>query len=84
VLHVLLVAAIAYLLVRVWRGADWVSGSGWALLAATVTATWMLSWYTLWALPFAAVARDRRLVAAVLLVQGLYLVHRAVPLLVPA
>jgi glycosyl transferase family 87 len=84
VLHVLLALAVIYLLVRVWRGADWISGAGWALLAATVTATWLLSWYMLWALPFGAVARDRRLVAAVLLVQGLYLVHRGVPLLVPS
>jgi hypothetical protein len=80
--HVALAAAIAYLLVRVWRGADWLSGAGWALMAAALTTTWLLSWYMLWALPFGAVGRDRRLMVAVLLVQALYLVHRAAPLLV--
>jgi hypothetical protein len=78
--HVALAAAVAYLLVRVWRGADWLSGAGWALMAAAVTTTWLLSWYTLW--PFAAVGRDRRLLVAVLLVQALYLVHRSAPLMV--
>jgi alpha-1,6-mannosyltransferase len=81
-LHVILGLAVVYLLVRVWRGADWLSGAGWALLVAALTTTWMLSWYMLWPLPFAAVARDRRLIAFVLLVQALYLVHRAGPLLV--
>jgi alpha-1,6-mannosyltransferase len=81
-LHVLLGLAVAYLLVRVWRGADWLAGAGWALLVAALTTTWMLSWYTLWALPFGAVARDRRLIAAVLLLQALYLLHRAVPFVV--
>jgi hypothetical protein len=80
--HVALAAAVAYLLVRVWRGADWLSGAGWALMAAAITTTWLLSWYTLWALPFAAVGRDRRLLVAVLVVQALYLVHRSAPLMV--
>jgi hypothetical protein len=82
VMHVLLVAAIVYLVARVWRGADWVSGAGWALLATAVLTTWLLAWYTLWALPFAAVGRDRRLLAAVLFIQGLYIAHRTIPLLV--
>jgi hypothetical protein len=81
-LHLLLVAAVIYLLVRVWRGADWLSGAGWALLATAVLTTWMLVWYTLWALPLAVIARDRRLVAATLVVQVLYLVHRLPPALV--
>jgi len=79
-LHVALAGALVYLLVRVWRGADWLTGAGWALLATAVATTWMLSWYTLWALPFAALTRDRRLLAAVLLIQGLYLAHRLGPL----
>jgi alpha-1,6-mannosyltransferase len=83
-MHVLLAGAVIYLLVRVWRGADWLSGAGWALLAAALATTWMLSWYMLWPLPFAAVARDRRLIAAVFLIQALYLLHRVGPLLVPA
>jgi hypothetical protein len=80
VLHLLLAAAVVYLLVRVWRGADWLSGAGWALLAAAVLTTWMLIWYTLWALPIAILARDRRLIVATLVVQALYLIHRLPPL----
>lgn len=80
VTHVLLAAALVYLLVRVWRGADWIVGAGWGLLATAVATTWMLSWYTLWALPFATLTRDRRLLVAVLLIQGLYIAHRLGPL----
>jgi hypothetical protein len=80
VMHVLLVAALVYLLVRVWRGADWVVAAGWGLLATAVATTWMLSWYTLWALPFAALTRDRRLLVAVLAIQVLYIAHRLGPL----
>ena len=80
VLHVLLLAALVYLLVRVWRGADWLVAAGWGLLATAVATTWMLSWYTLWALPFATLTRDRRLLVAVLLIQGLYIAHRLGPL----
>jgi alpha-1,6-mannosyltransferase len=81
-LHLLLLAAVVYLLVRVWRGADWISGAGWALLATALTATWLLAWYTIWALPFAVLGRDRRLLAAVLTVQALFLFHRLSPVFI--
>jgi alpha-1,6-mannosyltransferase len=65
-----------------WRGiVDWVSASGWGLLALLLASTWTQAWYLLWPLPFAAVARDRRLVAAVLLAQGLFLLPQLGPLL---
>jgi hypothetical protein len=80
-LHLALGAVLIYLLVRVWRGADWLSGAGWAMLAAALLTTWMLVWYSLWALPLAAVARDRRLMVATLVVQFLYMVHRLPPAL---
>jgi hypothetical protein len=60
-LHVLELAAIAWLLWRVWKGADWIAGIGWAMLALVVGSTWMVGWYTLWPLPFAALSSDRRL-----------------------
>jgi Glycosyltransferase family 87 len=60
-LHVFELAAIAWLLWRVWRGADWIAGIGWAMLVLVVSSTWMLGWYTLWPLPFAALSNDRRL-----------------------
>ena len=63
------IGAIAWLLWLVWRrGYDWIAASGWALIAAVVASSWLLGWYVLWALPFAAISRDRRLkVAAVAL-----------------
>ncbi len=78
-----LVAIVLHLLWRTWRGYDWVAASGWALLAISVTSTWLLAWYILWPLPLAVVARDRRLLVATLVVQALFIVHQMTPLLVP-
>lgn len=78
-----LVAIVLHLLWRTWRGYDWVAASGWALLAISVTSTWLLAWYILWPLPLAVVARDRRLLVATLAVQALFVVHQLTPLLVP-
>jgi hypothetical protein len=52
-------------------------------LAIAVTSTWLLAWYILWPLPLAVVTRDRRLLAATLIVQGLFIAHQISPLLVP-
>jgi hypothetical protein len=78
-----LVVIVVHLLWRTWRGYDWVAASGWALLAISVTSTWLLAWYILWPLPLAAIARDRRLLAATLAVQALFVVHQCAPLLAP-
>jgi Glycosyltransferase family 87 len=82
-LKVALVVIVLHLLWRTWRGYDWVSASGWTLLAITVTSTWLLAWYTLWALPLAVVARDRRLLIATFAVQGLFILHQTAPLFSP-
>jgi len=79
-----LVLIIVHLLWRTWRGYDWVAASGWALLAISVTSTWLLAWYILWPLPLAVVARDRRLLLATLAVQALFILHQISPLLAPA
>lgn len=78
-----LVIIVLHLLWRTWRGYDWVAASGWALLAISVTSTWLLAWYILWPLPLAVVTRDRRLLAATLFVQGLFVIHQMAPLLAP-
>jgi hypothetical protein len=83
-LKVALVVIVLHLLWRTWRGYDWVSASGWTLLAIAVTSTWLLAWYTLWALPLAVVARDRRLLIAIFAVQALFIVHQTAPLFSPA
>ncbi len=78
-----LVLIVLHLLWRTWRGYDWVAASGWALLAISVTSTWLLAWYILWPLPLAVLTRDRRLLAATLFVQGLFIVHQTSPLFAP-
>jgi alpha-1,6-mannosyltransferase len=78
-----LIVIVVHLLWRTWRGYDWVAASGWALLAISVTSTWLLAWYILWPLPLAVIARDRRLLVATLAIQALFIVHQMTPLLVP-
>ncbi len=78
-----LVLIVAHLLWRTWRGYDWVAASGWALLAISVTSTWLLAWYILWPLPLAVITRDRRLLLATLFVQALFIAHQTSPLFAP-
>jgi alpha-1,6-mannosyltransferase len=82
-LKAMLVVIVLHLLWRTWRGYDWVAASGWALLAISVTSTWLLAWYILWPLPLAVIARDRRLLFATLAVQALFIVHQLTPLFAP-
>jgi hypothetical protein len=82
-LKLALVLIGAHLAWRTWRGYDWIAASGWALLAISVTSTWLLAWYILWPLPLAVICRDRRLLLATLALQGLYVAHQLSPLLVP-
>ena len=59
-------ALVAYLLVRTWRGADWVCAAGWASLGLLLATAWLLPWYLIWVLPLAAISRDRPLQALTL------------------
>jgi alpha-1,6-mannosyltransferase len=61
-----LVAVVAALLVRVAHGSDWLTGAGWATLCLLVCSAWLLPWYAVWALPFAALGESGRLRAAAL------------------
>jgi glycosyl transferase family 87 len=70
------VAFLAWLLRWVHRGADWIRATGWAALGLLLATAWLLPWYIVWALPFAAVSRDERLVAAVLALTALQLAAR--------
>jgi alpha-1,6-mannosyltransferase len=78
-------AAVAYLAVLaallrwVHRGGDWTRATGWAALGLLLATAWLLPWYIIWALPFAAISRDDRLIAAVLALTALQLAAR-VPL----
>ncbi|MDX6624577.1 MAG: alpha,6-mannosyltransferase [Solirubrobacterales bacterium] len=54
-------AAVVYLLARTWRGLDWVRAAAWASFGLLLATAWLLPWYLIWALPLAAIARDRPL-----------------------
>jgi hypothetical protein len=71
--------AVVYLLVRTWRGEDWIRAAGWAGFGLLLATSWLLPWYLLWPLPLAAVARDRRL-AFLLLALTAYQLGARIPL----
>ncbi len=69
VLAVAFVIVCAWLVRRVWRGQlDWINGAGWATIAMLAAASSLLPWYVAWLLPFAALATDRRLLRATIVV----------------
>jgi hypothetical protein len=72
-------AAVVWLLVRTWRGADWITSAAWAGFGLLLATSWLLPWYLLWPLPLAAVSRDRRL-AALLLALAAYQLGARIPL----
>jgi alpha-1,6-mannosyltransferase len=53
--------ALAYLLIRTWRGMDWLRAGAWASFALLLATAWLLPWYLIWALPSVALSRDRPL-----------------------
>jgi hypothetical protein len=63
-------AVAAWTLWRTWRGADPIRMAGWATLAILLCSAWLVPWYLLWLLPLAALAFDRRLTVATLLLSG--------------
>ena len=63
---VLLALALAWLLWRTWRGADWITAAGWATLAVLLTTTWLMQWYLPALLPLAALGQSRGLQVAAL------------------
>jgi hypothetical protein len=58
--------AVGALLVWTARGGDWIEASGWATLATFAGSAWLMTWYGIWVLPFAALSRRRSLVYAAL------------------
>lgn len=68
------------LLVRTWRGGDWIAAAGWATLALLVASAWLRPWYVAWVLPLAALAGGWRLPLAALVLTA-FLVWQRMPLL---
>jgi hypothetical protein len=65
-LQLLFVGSLVGLLVAVrHQRIDWITATGWAIVALLVTSTFLLPWYAVWLLPFAALSSSRwlRLVA---------------------
>ena len=60
----------------VLRGGDWVRAAAWASLGLLLASAWLLPWYIIWALPFAALSRDNPLITAVLALTALQLAAR--------
>jgi hypothetical protein len=54
---------VALVLIVLWqlRRRDWLAGAGWATIALVASTSWLMPWYTVWALPLAALATSRRL-----------------------
>ncbi|MFL5840721.1 MAG: polyprenol phosphomannose-dependent alpha 1,6 mannosyltransferase MptB [Thermoleophilaceae bacterium] len=75
-----LAAVFAWLLWRTWRGTiAVVDAIAWTTLAVLLASAWLVPWYILWLLPFAAVSRDRRLHVATLALTA-WMLAIAVPL----
>jgi len=56
---------LLWLLSRTWRGElRPIPAAGWATLAILIASAWLVPWYALWLLPLAALAGERRLMAA--------------------
>ncbi len=73
-------AVFIWLLWRVWRRTiDPLDAVGWATFALLIASAWLVPWYVLWLLPFAALSRDRRLQLATLTLSA-WMLAIAVPL----
>jgi hypothetical protein len=64
---ILMIAGAALCAAVAWRTRRWETPAGWAALVAVVCTSWLMPWYVLWALPFAAISRSRVLRGAAVL-----------------
>jgi Glycosyltransferase family 87 len=71
-----LLATAALTLRLTWRGGDWIAAAGWTTFALLVSTAWLLPWYVAWLLPLAAIAGDRRLRTAALVLTAYVVVTR--------
>jgi hypothetical protein len=64
------------LLLAARRSGDWITSAGWAALALLLALNWVMPWYIVWLLPFAALSENRRLRYATLLFGAFLVVVR--------
>jgi alpha-1,6-mannosyltransferase len=77
VLHLLLGAWIAGWLAYTIRGGDALAAAGWTLLGVIVASSWLLPWYLVWPLAFAAATGRWRLLIATCAVGASYAIGHA-------
>ena len=82
-LEVVLVAGTAALAGWAWRSRDWAAGAAWAAVLLLLTLGWVMPWYVLWLLPFAALTH-RGAPRAAALVLTVFLLVAWVPATGPA
>jgi hypothetical protein len=58
---VLYATLFIYLLIRTWKGMDWLRAAAWASFLLLLATAWLLPWYLIWTLPLVALSRDRPL-----------------------
>jgi hypothetical protein len=77
------VCVLVGLLRRTWTGQRsseyWLRAAGWATFALLVASAWLVPWYAIWLLPFAALSTSRTLIACSLALCA-YMLVIAVPL----
>jgi hypothetical protein len=71
-----LAMALAGLLTWTALGADWVRAAGWGALALLCATSYLTPWYVIWALPLAAVSRDRGLMAGTVALSAFLMRHQ--------
>lgn len=76
-------ALVALLLYRTWKAPTgssyWITAAGWATLGLLMASAWLVPWYAIWLLPFAALSASRPLLIATLVLCA-YMLVIAVPL----
>jgi hypothetical protein len=78
---VVFAAAYGWLVRAAWRGdMDWLAAAGWATVAMLLAVTWLMPWYVVWLLPFAALAGSRRLQGATVALTLFVIAVRLIPL----
>jgi hypothetical protein len=76
VFTVLEVAGVGTALWLAARGRDTIACCGWAYLVFVACSSWLLGWYTLWPLPYAALTRNRWLLVATVALQAFFVSNR--------
>lgn len=67
-LTLILAGVVIYLIRRSWEKPEtWLANAGWATLGVLLASAWLVPWYLVWLLPFAALGRCRSLQIATVL-----------------